>query len=222
MNTQQSQKQHQDPLERAGAWYQANRRIVLGSVIGLSLVAGTAWFYLSAQERKARFAAQALEDARVAVQAGNLPLAASDLSRLVTQYAGTHAGDDAVILLAQVRLRQNNASLAVQELQTAIGRGLNDQFRAPAYGLLGIAQENVGNLREAADAYLNAAQTAWYTYLQAQYLNEAGRAFWAAGDTNRAADAYRRVISEFADAPVASEARVRLAELTAADSAVGT
>lgn len=222
MNTQRSEKQHQDPVERLRAWYHANRRVVLASVTGVVLVAGGVWFYVSAEQRKERFAAQALEDARVSAQAGNLPLAASDLSRLVTQYAGTRASDEAVILLAQVRLRQDNPALAMQELQTAIGRGMGEQFQAPAYGLLGVAQEQVGNLRDAAEAYLSAARTAWYEYLQAQYLNEAGRAFWSAGDTNEAAQAYRRIITEFEDAPVAGEARVRLAELTATDSAVGS
>lgn len=188
----------------------------------LAVVLGAVWFVSTARERKERFAARALDEVRGAAQAGNLLLAASDLSRLLTTYGETAAADQAVILLAQIRLLQDNPSQAATELRQALERGMREQFRAPALGLLGAALENLGNFRDAGEAHERAAQASWYEYLKAHFLNEAGRAFSAAGDTARAVAAYRRVIDEFGDSPGAAEAGVRLAELEAAGREVGS
>jgi predicted negative regulator of RcsB-dependent stress response len=147
------------------------------------------------------------------VQAGNLPLAASDLSRLVESYSGTRAADEASILLAQVRLGQGEAQTAVAELRAAIAAGLEEQFLASAHGLIGAAFEQQGQMDGAADAYLLAADAAWYGFLAAQYLHDAGRALVAGGDTARAADVYERLLQDHPDSPGATEAQVRLAEL---------
>lgn len=154
-----------------------------------------------------------MDNARVALQAGNVALAASDLSRLVASFGGTVAADEAVILLAQARLAQKDAGQAVAELRDALERGVSDQFLAPVHGLLGAALEELGSHAEAAREYENAAATTWYKRLEAQYLLDAGRAFTAAGDTAQAIAAYRRVIEEHEESPSVVEARVRVAEL---------
>lgn len=210
-----------DPGRRIVEWVYTHSRIAIGALVGVALIAGSIWFVLEYQQRKEAAAAAALEGTRTATQAGNLPLAASDLLRLIDTYPGTQAADEAVVILAQVRLGQDQPSLAVAELERAVQAGLADQFRAPAYGLLANALEHVGSLAEAGEAFENAAGASWYEYLSAEYLNEAGRVYWTAGDTARAVSAYERVLSEFEDAPGATEARVRLAELRAAYSGAG-
>ena len=132
-----------------------------------------------------------------------------------TEFGGTVAADEAVILLAQVRLLQDQPNLAAEGLQEALA-GLSDQFKAPAYGLLGSALENIGNLTDAASAYEDAARTSWYDAVAAQYLNDAARASWGAGEMQRAIQLYERVISEYSESTSAPEARVRLGELRAA------
>ncbi len=210
-----------DPGRRIVEWVITHRRIATAALVGVALIAGSMWFVLEYQQRKEAAAAAALEGTRAATQAGNLPLAASDLLRLLDAYPGTQAAHEAVVILAQVRLGQDQPSLAVAELKRAIEAGLADQFRAPAYSLLANALEHVGSLAEAGEAYENAAGATWYEYLSAEYLNEAGRVYWTAGDTARAVSAFERVLSEFGDAPGATEARVRLAELRAAYSGAG-
>ncbi len=210
-----------DPGKRIVEWVHTHRRSAIGTLVGVALIAGSIWFVLEYQQRKEVAAAVALEGTRMATQAGNLPLAASDLLRLIDTYPGTQAADEAVVILAQVRLGLDQPSIAVAELERAIEAGLADQFRAPAYGLLANALEHVGSPAEAGEAYENAAGATWYEYLSAEYLNEAGRAYWTAGDTARAISAFERVLSEFEDAPGATEARVRLAELRAAYSGAG-
>jgi predicted negative regulator of RcsB-dependent stress response len=211
--------EQRDRAEQILEWAQKHRRPILGTAAAAVVIAIGVWFTIEYQRRKDAAAEQALNQARVAAQSGNLPLAASDLSRLIGSYGGTAAADQATIILARVRLAQGQAALAAEELRAALGSRLGNQFRASAYGLLGTALEEVGNLTEAGEAFEQAADAAWYAFLKAQYLTEAGRAFWAANDTTRAIAAYERVVRDFEGAPSATEARVRLGELRGAPGA---
>jgi len=197
-------------------WIAKYRRQVTGTLAAVLVIAAGVWMTVQYQQNKQAQAERSLNEARIAAQSGNLPLAASDLSRLVASHGGTAAADEAIILLAQVRLIQDQPSLAAQELREGISGGLETQFRAPAHGLLGTAEEQLGNMAAAGEAYERAAEESWYTFLKAQYLSDAGRVYWAAGDTTRALEAYERVLSEFEDSPSSTEARVRLGELRAA------
>jgi predicted negative regulator of RcsB-dependent stress response len=205
----------QDPAERLLGWLRRNQRLVVGLVSVVVIVAAGAWFVFEYQGRKETAAQQALDQARFATRTGNLPLAATDLNRLIENYRGTAAASEAVILLGQVRLLQDEPTLAVEELRAAIAAGVDPQFEAGAHALLGTALENIGNLNDAAHEYERAAATAWYDFQRASYLNDAGRAYVEGGDTTSALAAYRRVVSDFADEPAALEAQVRIGEIEA-------
>jgi tetratricopeptide (TPR) repeat protein len=187
---------------------------MIGAATVVAALAVVAWFTVEYRANKEQAAAQALDQARFVSQSGNLPLAANDLDRIIEQFSGTRSAAEAVILLAQVRLLQEQPHLAAEGLQSAVA-DLSEQFQAPAYGLLGSALENAGNPADAAVAYENAARTTWYHAVAAQYLNDAGRAWWSAGDAQRAILAYERVLSDYPESRSASEARVRIAELRA-------
>jgi TolA-binding protein len=205
-----------EPADRLLEWLSTNQRNVIVTLSAIVIVAVGVWFLFEYGSRKELAAQRELDQARFATQSGNLPLAATDLSRLIGNYTGTTAASEAAILLAQVRLLQEEPSLAVEELRAALPE-IDPQFEAGAYHLLGTALENLGNMREAAEAYENAARTSWYGLVSAQYLNDAARAYWLAGDTTAAVRTYRRVSDEYADAPSATEAEVRLGELLAAE-----
>jgi len=206
---------HKDAGERLIEWVQGHRRVVFAGFAAVTIVAIAGWFTIEYRRSKEEAASQALDQARFASQSGNLPLAANDLSRVISQFAGTSAADEAVIVLAQVRLLQEQPHLAAEELQAVVG-GLADQFKAPAYGLLGTALENSGNMPDAASAYESAARSSWYGAVSAQYLNDAARAWWAAGDTAHAIANYEKVLTDYPESNSAVEARVRIAELRAA------
>jgi predicted negative regulator of RcsB-dependent stress response len=210
-----------EPGEKVVAWIKRYQRPLIAVAAVLVIVAAGVWFVLEYRSRKEEAAQTALEQARFATQSGNLPLAATDLSRLVATYGGTEAADEGVILLAQVRLLQDEASMAADELRKALDGGMASQFRAGAYSLLGAALENLGNMSEAAQAYENAAGAAWYGFLSAQYLNDAGRAYAQAGDTSSAIAAYRKVVNEYSDSPSVTEAEVRIGELESAHGGPG-
>ena len=194
-------------------WVKQHRRATTVAASVLALVAAGAWFAWTARSRRESFAARALQGARSSAEAGNLPLAASDLSRLVSSYGGTVSGDEASLLLAQVRLLQNQAPLAVADLKKFVASAPHDQFRGPGQQLLGSALEQLGQAADAGRAYEAAAAGFTYRPIRAQSLNDAGRAYWLAADTARAATAYERVVREFSDQPSALEAKIRLSEL---------
>ena len=203
-----------DAGDRAVEWVtQHSRRITIGAA-AVVLLGGGVWFTREARVRKENFASRELSQARTAAGAGNFQLAASDLSRIVSTYGSTPAGQEAMVLLANVRMQQGQTALAVAELQEFLSGSPQREFFAPAAGLLGMALEELGDLSRAADAYQQAADAVGYSMIRSQYLIELGRVAWTAGDTAKAAAAYERVIEENEDDPAAvTEAKFRLAEM---------
>jgi len=189
-----------------------NRLIAVGgavAVVGLI----SALVILSGQ-RKEAFASRALDQARGVAESGNLPLAASELQKVITTYGGTRGAQEAVITLNQVRLVNGQYELAAVGLQEFLKSGAAPQYRAPAYGLLGRALENANRPAEAAEAYSNASGAASTDYVRAEMLLDAGRAYRNAGQADKALASYRKVTTDLKDTPFKTEAEVRLAELT--------
>ncbi len=194
-------------------WFKRHRRLSVTIVAVLAVIGASTWFVISARQRKANFAARALQEAQSAFAAGNAALAMSDLSRLTTTYGGTPAADEGAILLGQLRLSSGQADSAIGELQRFTQTKPPARYAAAAYHLLGAALEQQGKMVDAANAYQQAAETWPYDFLQAQALLDAGRAYRAAGDSTQAAAAYERILRDFSKSPSVTEAKVRLGEL---------
>jgi outer membrane protein assembly factor BamD (BamD/ComL family) len=155
-----------------------------------------------------------LNQARAAAEAGNLPLASSELQKLITAYKGTDAASEAVITLNQVRMINGQSELAVSGLREFLTSKPDPKYVTPATGLLAAALENSKHWTEAGNAYSQASGAADVDYLKAKYLVDAGRAFREGGKLEEAAKAYRTVLQKYPKAPSVTEAEVRLAELT--------
>ena len=195
-------------------WYQARRRYLLAAAIVLAAVAIVGWFILDSTKRKEEFAARSLNQARSAAEAGNLPLASSELQKLITTYQGTDTAREAVITLNQVRMINGQNELAAVGLKEYIAAKPPAKYLAPANGLLGAALENSRQWVEAGNAYNQASSSSDVAYLKANYLIDAGRAFRQGGKIEEAKRAYRTVVQKYPDSPSFTEAQVRLAELT--------
>ena len=198
---------------RAGAWLSAHRQVAfwVGGII--ILAAGLFVWKWSTDQREEEVASRALQAARFAYENQNLPFAASELAKVIADYDGTNAAEEARLVLANVRLMQGQPNQAVTVLKD-YAPSAGAPFRAQAYGLLGSAYENSGHFREAGEAYENGSAAARLDFMKAQGLADAGRAWTAAGDTAKAIAAYRRIVKEFEKQPAAGEAKVRLGELT--------
>ncbi len=196
-------------------WIGEHTRDVVVAIGGVLVVAAAVWLYITSENRKEIFAAQALTKARGDAQAGDLPLAAYDLNQLQDRYSGTRAADQGALLLGDVRLVQGGAQTdaAVKGLQAFVEKRHPDYVLASAWSLLGGGLEQERKYAEAAQAYRKASQLVPYDFLKAQYLLDAGRTLAIAGDSAKARDAYSEVIAKFGALNQAAEARVRLGEL---------
>ncbi len=199
--------------DRAVEWVTHHRRQLTIGAMTLFLLGGGVWFTQAAQVRKEEFAARELSQARTAAGAGNFQLAASDLTRVISTYGRTPAGQEAVLLLANVHMQQGQAALAVAELQDFLDGGPQREFVAPAAGLLGNALEELGDFGRAGDAYQRAADAMPYVMIRSQYLIDLGRVASTDGDLARAVAAYERVIEDDEDPAAVTEAKFRLAEI---------
>ena len=194
-------------------WIKGHRQMAGAIAAVIVIGAGLAWWNALSRSRVEAAASERLEQARLAFESHNYPLAASELSRLVENFSGTRAAAQANLLLAQVHLYQGQGPQAIDLLKRvapAVGR----DYAAQAYGLLGATYENAGHPADAAAAYEEAARRAQYAFLKAQYLSDAGRARLAAGDTATALSDYRSIVSGTDSTPTVTEAKVRIGELT--------
>lgn len=196
------------------AWYQGRERLLLVILGVLAVAAIAGWFVMASGKRKEQFAARSLNQARTAAEAGNLPLASSELQRLITTYKGTDAASEAVLTLNQVRMVNGQSELAAVGLREYLATKPAAKYVAPAYGLLGASPENSKRMAEAGDAYRHASEAADVEYLKASYLIDAGRAYRSANRTEDAERVYRTVVTKYPKSPSFTEAQVRLAELT--------
>mgnify|MGYP001174071349 CR=1 FL=1 len=195
-------------------WYRDRNRRLLSSGIVLVLAAAVTWFVVTSNRRKEEFASRSLGQARATAEAGNLPLASSELQKLIQTYKGTDAANEAVITLNQVRLVNGQPELAAVGLRDFLANKPPAKYLAPANGLLGTSFEMARKWPDAADAYMRASEAAEVEYLKASYLLDAGRAYLAADKKDEAAKAYRTIIEKHPKSSSMTEAQVRLAELT--------
>ena len=194
-------------------WVKTHRQATVAIVIALVGGAGLFWWNAISQQRTEAVAGEHLAQARLAFESGNYPLAASELSQVVENYAGTSASEEAQLVLGQVRLHQGQPQQAIEGL-TPFAAKASVNYRAQAYGLLGAAYENAGRWREAAQAYADGVTRARYDFLRAQYLSDEARVWILAGDTAKAVEAYRTITAKYDSTPSIVEAKVRLGELT--------
>jgi outer membrane protein assembly factor BamD (BamD/ComL family) len=199
-----------DPM----AWVRAHQKVVLGIAGALVVVALGTWLVLETGQRRQLRAAEQLDRARGIAESGNLPLAASELQKIIETFSGTDAATEAVVTLNQVRMVNGQSELAVVSLQEYLKTNPKKIYKVPAEGLLGEALENANRPEEAGQAYLSAANDADLDYLKAQYLLSAGRAFVNAGNADEAFKALSTIVEKYPDSNSKTEAMVRLSELT--------
>ncbi|HET8634275.1 MAG TPA: tetratricopeptide repeat protein [Gemmatimonadales bacterium] len=205
---------HTAPLPRPASGHKVNQKAMIILGVALALVALVVWMFITSARRKEAFANRELIRARAAAEQGNLPLAASELQKLIDTYGGTDAAVNAEISLNQVRLINGQTDLAVVSLREFLAKNPPPKFVTPAQGMLASGLEMAGQPAEAADAYEKAAAATDIKYLKAEYLVDAGRAYRNAGKLDEARKAYATVLSDYAETPSKTEATVRLAELT--------
>lgn len=182
--------------------------------VGLVIIVALAgvWFYMRSQSLKQEHAETAFQQAIVSVQSGNIPLAESDLKKVVARYAGTNGGAEAAMSLAKIYYQQGKFQAGIDALKTAVSTKGDMQYEALV--LQGAGYEGMSKWADAAHSYQQAADVARFQEGKAQAQAMAARAFQTGGDKASAAKIWEALIRD-PKSGFQAEGNVRLGELQA-------
>jgi len=194
-------------------WAMLHKRELSWAFIALAIIVAGFWYYERSQAIKGQRAEAAYFQARQSAAAGNLPLAVSDLQKVVSRYDGTTAGSQAALTLAQMLYDQKKFKEGLDVLKAAEAKAPED-FKASVHVLEAAGHEELKDFVAAAEQYKLAAQVTRFPADKAEYQAAAARDYMAAGKTAEAKAIWTDLAKDEA-APTAAEARVRLGELDA-------
>ncbi len=202
-------------LESMSDWFQLHSRQVSWAAIGLVVVVGGGWFYIRSQSLKTERADRAYSSVEQSIASGNLPLAESDLRKMITRYEGTPAAMQAELVLTQLMYQEGKYQDGIAALGKAVPKlESSKDFASSAHVLLAAGYEQTRKFAEAAAEYEAAAKSARFDADRQRYQSSAAEDYLLAG---RKDDAKRiwTVLAADSKGTVAGEARVRLGELLA-------
>lgn len=243
-----ARKKHENPAaealdeleslgDRLAQWVSENPALILGSVLGVLVIAGGYGFYASSRDRGLDRASAELarveSDYRDAMGASpdnyeipepaNAAAARATREQFLPQFeevAASHAGT-AVGALAALEAGNLRYALGDPDAALASWRGAADVTpageiaRAVLLRRIADAEEAAGRWPEAAEAHGEAASVEAYP-LRYAALADAARCYAEAGDEERALAAFDRLETEAPEARVPPHIRARLSELRAA------
>lgn len=197
-------------------WFQLYSKQAAWTGVAIVLLGAGGWFYIRSQNLKSERAEKAYFSAQRSLAAGNLPLAESDLRKMVGRYEGTAAAMEARLLLAQTLYDQGKFQEGVDELKQAEDKiGSSKDFGSSVHLVLASGLEQLKKYAEAAGQYEKAAKAARFDSDRQRYMSLAAKAYLTSGDKARAKELWTTLGAD-SKGTVAGEARVRLGELEAA------
>ncbi|MFN8581886.1 MAG: tetratricopeptide repeat protein [Gemmatimonadaceae bacterium] len=201
----------EEHADNALAWLQANSRQVSIGALVVAVVVASTLLWRSAEAKKEGSAGRALAEAQRSFSAGNLPLAQSDLLKVVQQYGGTVSADQARVLLAQVYFDQKKVDEGLKVLDAVDGSG---PFKATIHVVRAGGLEQAGKEAEAAAEFLKASDAAVSESDKSSYRADAARALGLAGKKDEALKIWQEMANDETN-PLNAEAKLRVGELTA-------
>ena len=192
-------------------WARANSKAIS---IGLTVLAAAVVIAIVARQysnRREDAAEAALSRARQSFSQGNLPLAQTDLRRVISQFGGSAAGSQASMLLAQAYYEQGKADSGLKVLDDGKASGSD---RAAFEALKGAGFEQKKDYAKAAERYKAASEITDAKIAKVRFLADAARAFTSAGNKAEASKIWEAMSKDPAS-PFSAEAKVRLGELVA-------
>lgn len=195
-------------------WFEVYNKQITWGVVGVAAVAVGIWFYSRSQTLKGEKAERALMTAQQSIP-GNMPLAESDLRKLIQRYDGTPAAYQAQLALAQALYGENKYQDGIESLKNAMPKlRKSKDFESAGHLLLAAGYEQVRKYLDAASEYALAAKAARFDQDRQRHESSEARAYLAAGRTETAKEIWTRLAAD-SKGTVAGEARVRLGELEA-------
>lgn len=127
------------------------------------------------------------------------------LTAIADEYGSTKAGNLSKFYAGSAYLKQGKFKEAINYLQDYKSNDLILQGKA--FGLLGDANLELGNRKEAIDYYLKAADYNSNEFFTPQYLMKAGMTYEASNNYAKATEVYDRIITKYANAAEVADAR---------------
>jgi tetratricopeptide (TPR) repeat protein len=197
-------------------WTRVNSTALSVGAVVVLVAAGVYWFYSRSRQIQSENAEKALMNAKQSMSAGNLPLAQNDLQSVFSRYGSTPAGVEAAMLLAQIDYDAGKFQDGLTVLQKAAGSSAAATAQSTILSLEGDGYAQMKQLPKAAKQYEDAAAAAATMQTEHAFLlAKAARTYGEAGDTAKARQLWSTLANDPNTQAVASEARVRLGELTA-------
>lgn len=194
-------------------WAMLHKRGVTWGVVALAVIILGLWYYERSQTLRAQRAETQYYQARQAAATGNVLLAASDLQKVATRYDGTRGGAEAALTAAQLMYDQKKYKEGIAVLEKSEAKAPDD-FKASIHVLEAGGYEELKDFVSAAAQYKLAAIATRFPADKAQYQAAAARDYMAAGKTDEAKAIWTELAKDDAG-PMASEAKVRLGEVSA-------
>lgn len=190
-----------------------SREITIGAIVVVA-AAGGIWLWRESEQKKSERADAALNAASNAFYSGNLALAETDLTKVVERYAGTTAGTEASMMLAQTLYATQKYDDGIKVLIAAQSTGSGTPFGAAIEGLIATGNLDAKKYDEAIKHYLAAADKAQFPADKDMFRADAARAMMVAGKKDDAKKIWAELASKL-DSPNLGEAKIRLGELEA-------
>jgi predicted negative regulator of RcsB-dependent stress response len=196
-------------------WTRVNSKWVTTGAVVIVVAAVGYWFYQRSKQIEATNAERALNNARQSMESGNMPLAQKDLQTVFSKYESTTAGVEAAMLLAQIDYDTGKYQDGISVLDKAAGSSAANGVQATIKSLQGDGYAQMHKLKEAGQAYEQAAGSTSLEMERAFQLAKAARAYGDGGDTAKARQIWTNILNDKTAQSMDAEARVRLGELTA-------
>jgi predicted negative regulator of RcsB-dependent stress response len=210
----------EDQADTLAEWAQQNGRAIVIGLVVLLLAAGGWWLYRTNQRAQAAQAETALARAGQSLATNNIPLAMTDLQRVVDNFGDTPAAREAALALAQLHYDRGEHQKGIDVLEKVAGKA-EPALAAPIQLLIADGRMELKQYDQAAKTYLRAAEMTPFAVEKANDSASAARAY-TAGRNVEAATAIWSALASDEDSPVQGEAKIRLGELRAKPVVSGT
>jgi TolA-binding protein len=170
----------------------------------------------SSRSRTQQTAARILGEIEMMYQQGALNEVVERSQVLIDQYGGTSQAGTAVFYLADSHMKMGQFHEAIDGYQLYIDKHHRDEtMTASSYTGMAVCYEFLDEFYQAGEHYFQAAQKFPRYYGSPEALLNAGRCFTTSGEFSKAKGSYQKLIDEYPESRLVSDATMALAELQA-------
>lgn len=204
---------------KASEYIQKNKSYFLGGFAGLIAIILLISFFNYSHNKKIAESEDLFGKGQLASAMGQQALAINDYQMLIEEYSSAPIADKTCYYLARIYFDRDEKDSAMVYYEKYINEYGNEPLLlGAAYAGAAQCYEDQGNLAQAGDYYMKAAEIAANDFSSPGYYMAAGRVYAEAGMFSEAGNAYQMVIDSYPRAKQTSLAKKLQAEVQYAKS----